>query len=247
MRTLLELRAVSRHFGGLMAVNSVSLAVAEGEIVGLIGPNGAGKTTLFAVVSGFYQPTAGNVFFDGKSIVGLRPDAICSLGLTRTFQLVQPFPRMTVLENVMVGAFKRTSSRRQAEAQAWETLEFVGLAPKGNQRASSLTTPDRKRLEVARSLATKPRLLLLDEVMSGLTPTESMHMVGLIKKIRERGTTLLVIEHVMRAIMSLSDRIVVLHHGQLIAEGHPREIACDQAVIEAYLGEEFLLADSQAS
>ncbi len=247
MAPLLELRNVSRVFGGLRALGDVSLTVNEGEIVGLIGPNGAGKTTLFSVVSGFYRPSSGQIYFDGRPIGGLRPDVICALGLARTFQLVKPFPNLTVAENVMVGAFNRTNRRAEAERIAWEVLEFVGLAHKGLSRATSLTLADRKRLEVARALATRPRLLLLDEVMAGLTPTESMHVVGLIRQIRERGVTLLVIEHVMRAIMSLSDRVAVLHHGQLIAEGEPEAAVRDPAVIEAYLGEELLLTDQPAS
>ncbi len=242
MAPLLEIREVSQWFGGLRAVDQVSLVVGEGEIVGLIGPNGAGKTTLFNIASGFFPPTTGDVLFDGRSIVGRRPDEVCELGLTRTFQLVKPFPRMTVAENVMIGAFKRTNSRSAAEARAREVLDFVGLADAASQPASQLTLPSRKRLEVARALATEPRLLLLDEVMAGLTPTEMMHMVGLIKALRERGMTVLVIEHVMRAIMALSERIAVLHHGRLIAEGPPDAVVRDPAVVEAYFGEELLLA-----
>ena len=247
MAALLELHGVSRYFGGLKAVEGVSLTVEEGEIVGLIGPNGAGKTTLFSVVSGFYPPTAGEVVFAGRPIAGLRPDVICEMGLARTFQLVKPFPHLTVLENVMVGAFNRTDSRAQAEAEAREILEFVGLEAFGPRKASALTLPGRKRLEVARALGTRPRLLLLDEVMAGLTPTESMHMVGLVKQLRERGMTVLLIEHVMRAIMALSDRIAVLHHGQLIAMGPPQQVIRDPAVIEAYFGEELQLAESESA
>jgi len=239
---LLDLRGVSRWFGGLRAVDGVSLTVSEGEIVGLIGPNGAGKTTLFNVISGFYAPSTGEVVFAGRRIDGLRPDLICDLGLTRTFQLVKPFPGLTVVENVMVGAFKRTSNRAAAEAKAREILQLVGLDAAGDQRAAHLTLPGRKRLEVARALATRPRLLLLDEVMAGLTPTEVVRMVDLIKQFRERGISIVVIEHVMRAIMAVSDRIAVLHHGRLIAEGAPHQVVRDPAVIEAYFGEDLLLA-----
>lgn len=247
MNTLLEIKDLRRAFGGLMAVNGVSLTVERGQIMGLIGPNGAGKTTLFSVISGAYQPTGGEIFFNGRSIGGMRADMICSLGMTRTFQLVKPFPRMSVLENIMVGAFKRTNDRAQAESSAWEICRFVDLKSKAHLWPSGLTTSDRKRLEMARALATQPTLLLLDEVMSGLTPTESAQIVSLIRQIRDRGITLLVIEHVMQAIMSLSDRIAVLNYGQLIAEGAPRDIAHNPVVIEAYLGEEFVLAGSNSS
>lgn len=247
MNTLLEIKDLYRAFGGLMAVNGISLTVERGQIMGLIGPNGAGKTTLFNVISGAYQPTGGEIFFNGQSIGGMRADQICSLGLTRTFQLVKPFPKMSVLENVMVGAFKRTNDRTQTESSAWEICRFVGLEGKAHLRPGGLTTSDRKRLEMARALATQPTLLLLDEVMSGLTPTESAQIVNLIRQIRDRGITLLVIEHVMQAIMSLSDRIAVLNYGQLIAEGAPRNIAHNPVVIEAYLGEEFILADGNQS
>ena len=242
MAALLELRDVSRWFGGLRAVDGVSLTVGEGEIVGLIGPNGAGKTTVFAVISGFTPPTSGEVVFAGRSITGLRPDVICALGLTRTFQLVKPFLQLSVLENVMVGAFNRTGSRAKAEAHARQVLQLVGLDAVGAQPAGQLTLPSRKRMEVARALATRPRLLLLDEVMAGLTPTETMRMVDLIRQLREGGITILVIEHVMRAIMALSDRVAVLHHGKLIAEETPAAIVKNPAVIEAYFGEELALA-----
>jgi branched-chain amino acid transport system ATP-binding protein len=247
MSALLECKGVSRAFGGLMAVNNVSLHVERGEIVGLIGPNGAGKTTLFNVVSGAIRPTNGQILFDGQIISGRRPDEICGLGLARTFQLAKPFGQLTVLQNVMVGAFKRTARRAEAEQVAWRVCHQIGLEHKAHLRPSSLTTSDRKRLEIARGLATAPRMLLLDEVMSGLTPTESQHLVSLIRQIRDQGVTLLVIEHVMQAIMSLSDRIAVLNYGELIAQGPPHEIAQNEAVIDAYLGEEFLLAEGNRS
>ena len=239
---LLEVDHVSRAFGGLKAVDDVTLGVAEGEILGLIGPNGAGKTTLFSVISGSLAPTAGTVRFGGRAINSLRPDVICSLGVARTYQIVKPFPGLTVVENVMVGAFKRHPRRAEAEAHAWAVVRAVGLEPLGTRLAGQLTLPSRKRLEVARALATEPRLLLLDEVMAGLTPTETMWMVDLIKGLRQGGLTVVVIEHVMRAIMALSDRVAVLDHGRLIAEGPPAAITRDPAVIQAYLGEELALA-----
>jgi branched-chain amino acid transport system ATP-binding protein len=239
---LLDVSHVSRAFGGLKAVDDVTLAVAEGEIVGLIGPNGAGKTTLFGVVSGSLAPTAGSVRFGGQVISGLRPDVVCELGVARTYQIVKPFPHLSVLENVMVGAFKRHPGRADAEAHARQVLRVVGLEREGPRPAGQLTLASRKRLEVARALATEPRLLLLDEVMAGLTPTEMMHIVALIQELRQSGLTVVVIEHVMRAIMALSDRVVVLDHGRLIAQGAPDKIVQDPAVIEAYLGEEMALA-----
>jgi branched-chain amino acid transport system ATP-binding protein len=245
MRPLLELREVTRSFRGLTAVDTVTFSVDQGQIVGLIGPNGAGKTTLFSVISGFLRPTKGAVFFDGQRIDSLRPDQVCHRGIVRTFQLVKPFHEMTVLENVMVGAFCRTTSRHRAEAIALEVLEFLGLSDRSRDPAGILTTPDRKRLEIARALATQPRLLLLDEMMSGLTPTEVQTMLALVRQIRQRGITIVVIEHVMRAIMSLADKIVVLHHGRLIAEGTPSEIIGNPAVLDAYLGEGLLLADGE--
>jgi branched-chain amino acid transport system ATP-binding protein len=243
MTSLLEVHNVSRAFGGLLAVSSVSLAIVRGEILGLIGPNGAGKTTLFNLISGFYRPSSGEIRLDGQIISGLRPDAICARGLARTFQLVKPFPKMTVLENVMVGAFKHTNQRQPAMERAGQWVDFVGLGDQARQPAGALTLSDRKRLELARALATQPRLLLLDEVMSGLTPAESMTFVDLVRQIRERDITVLVIEHVMPAIMALSDRIAALHHGQLIAIGAPQEVVRNPAVVEAYLGEELLLVD----
>jgi branched-chain amino acid transport system ATP-binding protein len=239
---LLEIRNATKSFGGLVALHQVDLALEQGEILGLIGPNGAGKTTLFNLVAGVYRPDKGQILFRGEDITYLQPHQICQRGVTRTFQLVKPFANLTVLDNVMVGAFNRTSSRVEARRRAQEVLAFVGLGGREEQLAKSLTTPDRKRLELARALATEPQLLLLDEVMAGLTPTESATVVELIRKVRDSGITIFVIEHVMRAIMTLSDRIAVLHHGKLIAEGTPQEVSRNERVIEAYLGEAYLFA-----
>jgi len=242
--TLLQIDSVTKAFGGLLAVNSATLDLNQGEILGLIGPNGAGKTTLFNMTSGEIQPDKGSIYFSGDDITGHKPHVIAQSGLVRTFQIVKPFAKLSVVENVMVGAFINTSSVEKAEWRAREVIEFVGLGSHADQPASNLTTASRKRLELARALATRPRLLLLDEVMAGLTPTESASMVELLQSIREQGVTQLVIEHVMQAIMTLSDRIAVLHHGELIAVGEPAHIASDSRVIEAYLGEEFEIAEN---
>ena len=240
---LLQIEGLTKRFGGLTAVRQVNLPLMEGEILGLIGPNGAGKTTLFNMISGTYHPTSGRVYLDGKDITQLPPHRICKLGIARTFQIVKPFANLSVVDNVKVGAFQLTSNPQKAERKAREVVGYVGLDQYADQPAHNLTTAGRKRLELARALATGPRLMLLDEVMAGLTPTESAQMVELLRKIRsERAITLLVIEHVMTAIMSLSDRIAVLHHGELIAHGPPEKITNDQQVLEAYLGEEFNLA-----
>ncbi len=233
---ILNIVDVSRSFRGLRALSGVSFTLNRGEIFGLIGPNGAGKTTLFNVISGFLKPDSGRVDFLGTNLIGLKPHEICKRGLARTFQIVKPFSHLSILENVAVGCFNTTSDIREAEKRAWEVLRFVGLEKKALTPAMSTTTPDRKRLELARALASRPQLLLLDEVMAGLNPTEQTHIVGLVRRVCKEGVTLLVIEHAMRVIMGLCDRIVVLNHGECIADGDPRAICSNKDVIEAYLG-----------
>lgn len=242
---LLKIQGVSKRFGGLQAVSDLTLAMDEGDVVGLIGPNGAGKTTAFNMISGFLAPDSGDIRFRGHSLVGLRPHQICHLGLTRTFQIVRPFPHLSVLENVKVGAFARTASSGQAAAKARQVLREVGLEVKAGVPAGELTLADRKRLELARALATDPILLLLDEVMAGLNAAETERIVELIRGINARGVSILLIEHVMRAVMSLSSRVAVLNYGELIAEGPPAQVVKAPNVIEAYLGEEYVGA-SQA-
>jgi branched-chain amino acid transport system ATP-binding protein len=236
---ILELKKVRKSFGGIMAVESFSLDVKEGEIVGLIGPNGAGKSTLFNCVAGVFPPTAGEILFRGEKINNQKPWDLCRKGLARTFQIVKPFASRTVLYNVMVGAFITTDKRAEAELRAMEVLRHLHMEDCKDVRAGNLTIADRKRLEIAKALATRPRLLLLDEVMAGLRPTEVDEMVVIIKRLRDAGMTIFVIEHIMRAIMALSDRIAVLHFGTKIAEGSPQEVAHDERVIKAYLGEEY--------
>ena len=239
MAALLEIENVSKSFRGLRAVSNVSLSVEEGGMVALIGPNGAGKTTLFNLIAGVFPADEGRIILGGKDILGLRPDQICDAGIGRTFQLVKPFPDMTVLENVTVGALHGTHDIGEAREAARKNVELLDLADKIYQPAHSLTLPDRKRLEVARALATRPKLLLLDEVMAGLRPTETDEMVAVFKSLnQETGITILLIEHVMRAVMSLSHHVAVLHHGEKISEGTPEHISQDPAVLDCYLGEE---------
>ena len=233
---LLEVQGLTRHFGGLRAVGNLSFAVEPGEILGLIGPNGAGKTTVFNLVTGFVRPSAGHIRIEGKSIAGLRPHAVARRGIARTFQIVKPFPGLTVLENVTLAAFLRHRRRDEAEAAAGEVLHALGLAHRAGDLASQLTLMDQKRLEMARALATGPRLLLLDEPMGGLNPSEVDVASDIVQKIRATGVAVILVEHVMKAIMRISDRVVVMNQGEKIAEGPPGKVVEDPAVLAAYFG-----------
>ncbi len=236
--TLLQVKSVTKTFGGLHAVQDVSFEMASGTIVGLIGPNGAGKTTLFNVISGYYAPNAGQILFHGKDISGHPPYKLAAVGIGRTFQVVKPFPGLTVLENVMIAALCKHPKKTDAERHAWKIIEETGLADRASQQASSLTLASRKRLEVSKALALDPTLLLLDEVVAGLNPTETDQTIELILKLRDQGITILIVEHIMRVIMNISDHIVVLNFGQKIAEGNPAEVVRNPAVMQAYLGED---------
>ncbi|MEA5059934.1 MAG: ABC transporter ATP-binding protein [Candidatus Pelethousia sp.] len=233
---LLEITNITKRFGGLTALDSVNLQVEQGEIVGLIGPNGAGKTTLFSVIAGYAKPDMGRVVFKGKDITNWETYRIAKMGMNRTFQVVKPFSDMNVLENVMVGALMRSSSVKDARKKAMETLEFCSLADKADFLGKELTVAAKKRLEVARALASDPSLLLLDEVMAGLNPSEVHDAVQLIHRIHDRGVTLLVIEHVMEVIMPISDRVAVLNYGKKIADCEPEKAVHDPQVIAAYFG-----------
>jgi branched-chain amino acid transport system ATP-binding protein len=238
MAPLLSLESSTKRFGGLLANREVSLAIEPGEIVGLIGPNGAGKTTLFNCISGYMHPDAGRILFDGHDVTTTRPERICHLGVARTWQLVRAFGRMTTLDNVICGALQRTGRVAEARARAVALLEFTGLADRAGAPAATLTLADKKRLEIARALATRPRLLLLDEAMSGLTPLETTAAVQLVRRIHaDLKVTICVVEHVMEVVMPLSHRVVVLDYGVKIADGSPQEVVRDEQVIRAYLGE----------
>ena len=236
---LLDVRGVTKRFGGLLANDDVSFTVNEGEIVSIIGPNGAGKSTLFNCVTGFYPPNAGNVLFRGKDITRLAADRICKLGIARTFQIVQVITDMTVLENVMTGAFLRRARNGAAREKAEEVLRFAGLDEKRDAAATSLTIEAKKRLEVSMALATEPKLLMLDESMAGLNPVELRLMIALLRRVRASGVTLVIVEHVMEAVMELSDRVVVINSGKKIVEGPPKEVVVNPQVIQAYLGDRY--------
>lgn len=238
---LLKINGISKSFGGLMAVDNFDLMIEKEEIVGLIGPNGAGKSTIFNLIMGVYSADSGEIIFNGENINNRKPHGICRKGIGRSFQIVKPFGDMTVINNVIVGALCRVERPKEARQIAMEVLEFVKLENKGDFLSKNLTIADKKRLELARALATKPKLLLLDEVMAGLNPKETEDTISLVRKIREGGITLLIIEHVMRVIMTLPERISIIHHGRKIAEGKPHEVAKDERVIKAYLGERYAL------
>lgn len=235
----LEIKNLSKHFGGLKANDGVDLNVEKGEIVGLIGPNGAGKTTLFNCIAGFYPPTAGQIIFKGEDITGLSANDICARGIARTFQIVRVFKDMTVLDNVMVGAFNRTNLAARAKKKALEVLDFCGLAPKKSMLAGGLTIADKKRLEFTKALATEPSLLMLDEAMAGLNQTETAEAVVLVKKVRQSGITVILVEHVMEVVMPISNRVVVLDYGKKIAEDVPEKVIDKEEVIKAYLGDKY--------
>jgi len=242
MSFLLRAQGVSKSFRGLRAVVNASFEVEEGAIVALIGPNGAGKTTIFNMVAGALRPDDGEILFAGKPIGGLRPDQVCALGIGRTFQIVKPFAGLSVLDNVIVGALRCCARVDEARAFASTIIDKLGLGSKRDFPVSSLALPDRKKLEVARALATRPKLLLLDEVMAGLRPVECDQLIAFLKEINQRdGVTILLIEHVMRAVMALAHKVIVLHHGEMIAQGSPAQVILDPAVLACYLGEETFL------
>jgi len=235
---ILKCDGVTKRFGGLVAVDNVSISVKKGEFVGLIGPNGAGKTTLFNCISGYYKPDKGRIYFKGMNVTGKPPYVLAKLGMGRTFQIVKPLPRLTVLENVIISALLKTEDIEDAYKKAVDMLDYVGLRDKMLLPARSLNVAEKKKLELARALALDPELLLLDEVVAGLNPTETDNMLNLLRDIHKKGHTIIMVEHVMRAVMNVSERIIVLHHGKVIAEGTPSEVANNPQVIEVYLGKE---------
>jgi len=244
---VLTLDKVTVAFGGLVAVDTVSFQVAAGEIVGLIGPNGAGKTTVFNAVSGYYKPTRGRITFLEHDITGRQPYALAARGIGRTFQIVKPFAGLSVLENILVASYLRYPRQAEARDKAWEVLKFIGLGDRADLPAAGLTLAGRKRLEIGKALALEPKLVLLDEVVAGLNPTEADQTVQLILKIRDAGMTILIVEHIMRVIMKISTRIIVLNYGRMIAQGTPEEVARNPEVIQAYLGEGAATADGSAA
>jgi branched-chain amino acid transport system ATP-binding protein len=244
MQNILEVKSISKRFGGLQAVNQLSFAVGRGEILGLLGPNGAGKTTAFNLIAGFIQADEGSISFEGEEIRGRRPNEICTAGIARTFQLSKPFGGLTALENVMVGGFSRGRSRAAVRDEAYGWLEFLGLAQRADNDANDLTAFDKRKLELGRALATRPRLLLMDEVVAGATPSEAGEMVALVRKVRDKGITVLIVEHVMKVIMGLSDRVIVMEQGRLIADGVPAEVVRMPEVLRAYFGEGYANASA---
>ncbi len=236
---LFEVKNLVKHFGGLAAVDNVSFQVEKGEIFGLIGPNGSGKTTIFNCISSYFPVTSGNISFQGRDITGMKTNKICKIGIGRTFQVVKPLGRLSVLDNVIAAAFSKAQTKHEARDIAMETLEFCGLLHRKDVIARSLPIGERKRLEITRAMATRPELLLLDETAAGLNPTELFGAIKLIKKIRDKGVTIIIVEHIMKVIMTISDRIHAINFGQTIAEGIPEEVSNNRAVIEAYLGEDY--------
>lgn len=239
---LLKVDGISKRFGGVQAVSALSFHMNEGEILGLLGPNGAGKTTAFNMIAGAIRTDTGSILFEGRNLVGMRPWDICRLGVARTFQLSKPFGGLSVVENVMVGAFARTTSEPTARKEAEAVVDFLDLGGRCDTDAEDLTAFDRRKLELGRALATKPRLLLMDEVVAGATPTEAAEMVRLVRKVRDLGISILIVEHVMKVIMGLSDRVIVLDYGKLIADGPPQQVVNQPDVLKAYFGERYVHA-----